>query len=92
MVQVVATQQGYFGGSVRYLGDTFDLPDALWSDEKQRPSWVVRVKGTPGRKPAPAQAAPAAPAAPVGNGLQQALGGTHPDWINPGAQAPPANE
>ncbi|MBB3656545.1 hypothetical protein FHX15_001773 [Rhizobium sp. BK650] len=40
MVDVVATASGYFGGARRDPGEHFSLPDALWKDEKRRPTWV----------------------------------------------------
>lgn len=40
MVQVIATQKGYFGGSIREVGESFDVPDELWQDKKRRPSWA----------------------------------------------------
>lgn len=44
MVKVVARTKGVFGGAVREIGDTFDVPDDLWKDEKRRPKWVSSVK------------------------------------------------
>ena len=149
MVKVIATEKGYFGGAIRDLGATFDVPDDLWGDKKRRPSWAKAVKfggkgdhdgdgKAGGGKAAASTDAPAgsvvvpadwqgmsaadrkalakaisgdnvpnaseadkvisahveanAPApfgdAPApetaGNGVQAALGGTHPDWVEPG--------
>lgn len=41
MPSVIATARGYYGGVIREPGDEFVLEDALWEDEKRRPSWVV---------------------------------------------------
>ncbi len=40
MVKVIATGKGYFGGEVREIGASFEVPDELWSDKKRRPSWA----------------------------------------------------
>ncbi|MBB3590673.1 uncharacterized protein with LGFP repeats [Rhizobium sp. BK529] len=40
MVEVVATERGYYGGARRDPGERFSLADALWKDEKRRPKWV----------------------------------------------------
>ncbi|MDK2769913.1 MAG: hypothetical protein KYX69_19620 [Sphingomonas sp.] len=40
MVKVIATQRGYFGGEIRDLGASFDVPDDLWKDKDRRPSWA----------------------------------------------------
>lgn len=40
MVKVIATANGYFGNIYRVPGDSFDVPDELWSDDKKRPRWV----------------------------------------------------
>lgn len=44
MTLVRAINTGYFGGIVRAPGDTFEVPDELWADEKRRPSWAEAVK------------------------------------------------
>jgi hypothetical protein len=44
MVKVIATSKGYFGGIVRDIGESFAIPDELWSDKKKRPSWA-RIAG-----------------------------------------------
>jgi hypothetical protein len=41
MAKVIAQEKGYFGGQIREMGDTFNVPDALWNDEKRRPRWAV---------------------------------------------------
>lgn len=40
MVKVVATEKGYFGSVVRELGESFNIPHEIWTDEKKRPKWV----------------------------------------------------
>lgn len=40
MVKVVATSKGYFGGEIREIGASFNVPDDIWKDEKRRPSWA----------------------------------------------------
>jgi hypothetical protein len=91
MVDVVATERGYFGGARREPGERFSLPDALWKDEKRRPTWVRlarsgdkaggKAEAEPaGKKPV---AKPTTPPEPDGNGVQEALGGPAPDWVPP---------
>ena len=97
MVDVVATERGYFGSIRREPGERFSLPDALWKDEKRRPKWVRLARsgdkstGKAGAEPAekkpaakPVRASP--PPEPVGNGVQEALGGPAPDWVPPEIQ------
>ncbi len=94
MVDVIANVSGYFGGARRDPGERFSLPDALWKDEKRRPKWVRLArsgdKSTGKVEAEPAERKPAAKAAklpmspePVGNGVQEALGGPAPDWTPP---------
>lgn len=94
MVDVVATERGYFGGIRRDPGERFSLPDALWKDEKRRPKWVRlarsadksggKVEAEPAdKKPSAKPAKPATPLEPIGNGVQEALGGPAPDWTPP---------
>lgn len=91
MVDVVATERGYFGSIRREPGERFSLPDALWKDEKRRPTWVRlarscdkaggKTEAEPaGKKPV---AKPTTPPEPDGNGVQEALGGPAPDWVPP---------
>ena len=40
MVKVVAVEKGYFGGEIRDVGASFDVPSEIWSDKKRRPKWV----------------------------------------------------
>lgn len=84
MVDVVATEPGYFGGARRDPGERFSLPDALWRDEKRRPKWV-RLARSGGKADAEqSDRKPSAKAAkPLGNGVQEALGGPDPDWLLP---------
>ncbi len=97
MVDVIATERGYFGSTRREPGERFSLPDALWKDEARRPKWV-RLAGANEKasvsdrtaRAEPAAKKPAAktakPAEPVGNGVQDALGTPAPDWLPPGEQ------
>lgn len=39
MANVVAIEKGFFGGSVRAVGERFVVPDDLWNDKKRRPRW-----------------------------------------------------
>jgi hypothetical protein len=83
MVDVIATERGYFGSARREPGERFSLPDTLWKDEARRPKWVRLAGGKTEpatRKPA---AKPAKPPEPTGNGVQDALGGPAPDWLPP---------
>jgi len=87
MVDVVATERGYFGGARREPGERFSLPDALWKDEKRRPKWVRLARSGKAVEAEPADRKPSAKAAkPAGNGVQEALGGPAPDWLRPDAQ------
>ncbi|MDR6668846.1 hypothetical protein [Rhizobium sp. 1399] len=93
MVDVIAIERGYFGGARREPGERFALPDALWKDEKRRPKWVrlarsgARAEAEPAeKKPAAKPAKPATPPEPIGNGVQEALGGPAPDWVAPEIQ------
>ncbi|MBB3308618.1 hypothetical protein FHT78_000347 [Rhizobium sp. BK196] len=97
MVDVVATERGYFGGARREPGERFSLPDALWKDEKRRPKWVrlARASDKTGakadvepsdKKPAAKPTKSATSAGPEGNGVQEALGGPAPDWLAPEIQ------
>lgn len=84
MVDVVANEPGYFGGARRDPGERFSLPDALWKDEKRRPKWVRLARSGKAGDAEPAEKKPAAKAAkPLGNGVQEALGGPAPDWLAP---------
>lgn len=76
MVEVEATQRGYYGGAIRDPGDRFMIDDEIMKDEKRRPSWVKLVafggKGdhdgdgkTGGAKPAAEKPAKGKKAAPV---------------------------
>lgn len=40
MAKVIATSRGYYGGIVRDPGDSFSVPDDIWSDPKRRPRWA----------------------------------------------------
>lgn len=40
MADVVALTKGYFGGRIIEPGESFHVPDDVWSDEKRRPSWA----------------------------------------------------
>lgn len=69
------------------------MPDALWKDEKRRPTWVRLARS--GDKAGKAEAEPAvkkpvakptAPPEPIGNGVQEVLGGPAPDWVPPEIQ------
>ncbi|GAA3113541.1 hypothetical protein GCM10010520_67080 [Rhizobium viscosum] len=104
MVDVVATERGYFGGIRREPGERFSLPDALWKDEKRRPTWVrlarasdktgAKAEAEPAeKKPAAKPAKPFTPPEPEGNGVQEALGGPAPDWVPPEIQnsSPPGD-
>ncbi|WP_037072117.1 hypothetical protein [Rhizobium sp. CF142] len=104
MVDVVATERGYFGGARREPGERFSLPDVLWKDEKRRPTWVRLARSgdkaggkadaepsdkKPAAKPAKSTTSPQ----PDGNGVQEALGGPAPDWLAPEIQnsSPPVD-
>ena len=56
MTLVRANVHGYFGGVVRSPGDTFDVPDELWSDKDRRPSWAEAVNADGGDADPVAQA------------------------------------
>ena len=85
MVDVVATERGYFGSIRREPGERFSVPDALWKDEKRRPKWVRLARS--GAKAEAAGIKPSAkPAKSHGNGVQEALGGPAPDWTPPEIQ------
>jgi hypothetical protein len=97
MVDVIAIERGYFGGARREPGERFALPDALWKDEKRRPKWVrlahlggklsAKAEAEPAeKKPAAKPAKPATHPEPIGNGVQEALGGPAPDWVAPEIQ------
>lgn len=40
MVDVIATERGYYGGEIREAGERFSIPDEVMKDEKRRPRWV----------------------------------------------------
>ncbi len=44
-VKVVATADGYYGGAIRKVGDTFPIEGDVWNDEKRRPSWAQLADG-----------------------------------------------
>jgi len=94
MVDVIATERGYFGGARRDPGERFGLPDALWKDERRRPKWVRlarsgdkstgKAEAEPtDKRPFAKPAKPTTPPEPEGNGVQEALGGPSPDWTPP---------
>lgn len=163
MAKVRAFSKGYFGGVIREIGDTFEVPDDIWDDPKRRPKWVkpaafggkgdhdgdgkvggsvpkagkvesskpagddksavvvpadwqsmkaAERKGLAAKisgekapnveeadkiiaafieasKPEPFADAPAPETANNGgNGVQEALGSTQPDWVEPGTSSP----
>ena len=99
MVDVIATERGYFGSIRREPGERFSLPDTLWKDEARRPTWVrlarsgTRADAEPAeKKPAGKAAKPTTPPEPIGNGVQEALGGPAPDWLQPDAQGTAASD
>lgn len=51
MAKVIATSKGYFGGVVRDIGESFNVPDEIWNDPKRRPSWASDGGSVGGPKP-----------------------------------------
>ncbi|WP_321337793.1 hypothetical protein [Breoghania sp.] len=86
MAKVRATQRGYFGGRRRDFGEEFEISDKILKDKKLRPSWVEEVKATKAsaaKAPEPTSAQDNPEPVRVKNEINEAIGGTAPDWVMP---------